>query len=175
MRKIMIIFVGMVLFSVMVAANTETRFTVEFRGQAYVDGELVPDGTLVTLWANDGEELMDTAVAGYGKGYFNHLEIRWDDPNTLKDEGVTYDDSTHEGITFKIGDREVLEEEFVTKAERGKTKNIDLYVGKMPKVVQMPAGEEFSAGLFFIIAMLVVIGVIIFVYLVKTKEKKKKR
>lgn len=159
-NKIILLTALILLLAALSVSAEETKFTVEYRGQAYLDGVAVDDGTPITVWANDGKLLMGTAAAGYDKGYFNHLEIVWDDAATPEDEGVTFDDTTKEHITFKIGNSVVRSPEFVTvtTSDRGQTKTVNLYAtgGEEKGAPQ----EKYPLG-GFIIAGLFLVGVII--------------
>lgn len=156
----------MVLFSSAVFAVSETRFTVEYRGQAYIDGELVPDGTPITVWSDDGQILLDEAEAGYGQGYFNHLEIRWDDPSTFLDEGVAYDDVTKDDITFRIGGVVVDSPDDVslTTHDRGRTFTLDLHA-RTGLVDVLPAGSLYQShrwGLVLMFGLLIVLVLVFY-------------
>ena len=159
------IFLVLLLLLPIVLAQNNPQFTVEFRGQAYDNGKLVSDGTEVSIWADDRK--MDTSIAGYGKGYYNHLEVKWDDKDTFQDEGVSYDFEGEE-IVFKIGDK-IVEKLVVTRADSGKTITLNLDSPREPIIART---EGFSNDT-FLQALLVVAAIIIVVILAGRKDKKK--
>ena len=103
---------------------------VDFRGIAYIDNVAALGGSVVSMWANNGNLQMDNVTLQFGNGYYNALKIRWDDPDTAEDEGVTYDNSTLEEITFKINGQDVTNPASYTlrSSDEGATITIDLNV-----------------------------------------------
>src|SRR3989338_8476924 len=103
---------------------------VDFRGIAYIDNVAAIGGSVVSIWANSGNLQMDNVTLQFGNGYYNALKIRWDDPDTAEDEGVTFDNSTLEEITFKINAQDVTNPASYTlrSSDEGATITIDLNV-----------------------------------------------
>ncbi|MBD3313197.1 hypothetical protein GF345_02025 [Candidatus Woesearchaeota archaeon] len=100
---------------------------VEFRGMAYLDGSPAPDGMTVSIWANSNSLKMDEFTLEYGNGFFHKLGIEWDDASTAYDEGVTYDETTLETISFRLGSLQAAETATVKASEEGETEYIDLH------------------------------------------------
>lgn len=106
--------------------STPPPQTVEYKGTVYIDGVKAPDGSILTMWDNDDANLMDSITLSYGNGYYDHLQIRWDDPETATDEGVLYGGVEH--ITFKLNDKKITNPEYVTvtTSDAGSIKYLDL-------------------------------------------------
>lgn len=129
MKKITCFFVLIVLLPLVSSWSSPPPQTVEFKGIVYVDGVPAPDGAVLTIWDNNDVNMMDWINLSYGNGYYNHLELRWDDPGTAVDEGIVYDDISKEHITFKIDDKRIKTPSYVTvtTADSGSIKYMDLY------------------------------------------------
>ena len=99
---------------------------VVFYGYAYINGTPASPGTVVSVWANNGALQMDTDVVVAG-GYFVGINIKWNDPDTPADEGITYADNA-ESITFKLNGLDVQypSSTYVVMADAGKSKEINL-------------------------------------------------
>jgi len=123
-----IIFIFLALCTAVLAATPAYR-TIEYRGVASINGTPVPDGTVISIWANNDTLQMDSVTTQFGIGYYDHLELIWDDVNTTgTDEGVYPDETTLEKITFKIGNLNATIPPYVTVklSERGALNYLDL-------------------------------------------------
>ena len=101
MKKISYLMVFLMCSVVVSGWSTPPPITVEFRGTVFVDSIAASNGTIVSIHDSKGT-VMDSLILNVGGGYYNHLGIIWDDPDTTADEGVTYDDITLESITFQV-------------------------------------------------------------------------
>lgn len=63
----------------------------------------INDPVTISVWANGNTLMTDetTLYNDYFNGMFGRLDISWDDPDTVRDEGVTYD-AVGEDINFRI-------------------------------------------------------------------------
>ncbi|MFC1754109.1 hypothetical protein ACFL96_12085 [Thermoproteota archaeon] len=103
--------------------------TIDFRGFAYSYGTPIPDLFVMSIWANNGTLKMDETMFKYGNGYFRNLKIIWDDPSTPEDEGITYDTTTMENITFMINDVFAIlpDNTSVKSSDEGATIDVNVY------------------------------------------------
>lgn len=166
MKKAIIILILASLIHAMAVCAAETpQFTVEFRGVATIGGEPVPDNTEISIWAGDVK--MGAAKTVEGIGYFNHLEIKWDDPKTDEDEGVAFDDTTLEKITFSIGERKSDYPQYValTTKDKGKTINQDVSIGTGK------GKQEIGKGLLWVLLAAAIIAAAWFLTGKKRKNK----
>ena len=158
MKKIIVLAALMFLVPLAIAIETP-EFTVEFRGIAKINGEPA-EGAMISVW--DGDLMMDETVAGYGIGYYNHLEIKWDDPLTQIDEGL---DSGSEAI-FKINGQ-VAESFTVSKSQGGQTVDLDLDVR-----IEEPAEIKPRFGMFLIFIGLILLIIVIIIFAHKIKNER---
>ena len=100
--KILLGLVILILIKIVVAAPPFQ--TIEYRGFASINNTPVADGTEVSIYANSGTLKMHAVFTQFGIGFYDHLELVWDDTTTATDEGITPDDITLEQIKFKIAD-----------------------------------------------------------------------
>ena len=164
--------VKFIVFAVLILLNTfvsqaaqPPTFQVEFRGTVTIDGQPAQDGTEISIWANNGALLLDTKEIGYDIGYYHHLKIKWDDPTTFRDEGITYDDTTKEPIILKINDIVVPGSLTVTTTDSGKTINYDISLTK-DQLSQL----KFSPNLTPVLVIFIVL--LLFILLMKYVRKK---
>ncbi len=98
------LFLGFVLFALIKIALAAPPYqTIEYRGIASINSTPVPDGTEISIWANSGTLKMHSVFTQFGIGFYDHLELKWDNAATPADEGITPDDFTYEQIKFKVG------------------------------------------------------------------------
>jgi hypothetical protein len=156
-KKKSLVFIALILFTALFSAicsawNPPPR-GIDYRGFAFNDdNSTASDGTIVSIWANEGSLKMDEVILQYGNGYFNNLKVIWDDPDTAADEGITYDGTTLEHIRFKINERftKIPAYSTVRSAEEGSTFDIMLYSEKTrEEALEIPEEEvpSHSAGI----------------------------
>ena len=116
--------------------------TIDFRGFVYIDGSPAPDGTVIEILAEDDLE-MDSETLKYGNGYFNDLNIVWDDPSTPEDEGITYDTTTLEEIEFEVNEDYPSNLEYFTVKSTDEGATFDVVLD-FPS--GYPAEEEYEEG-----------------------------
>ena len=161
-----VVFAVLMLLNTLVSQATQPPiFQAEFRGTITIDGQPAPDGMEISIWANNGALLLDTKEIGYDIGYYHHLKVKWDDPITFSDEGITYDDTTKEPIIFKINDIEVPGTLTVTSTDSGKTINYDIALTK-DQLSQL----KFSPNLTPLFVIFIVL--ILFILVMKWVRKK---
>ncbi len=132
---------------------------VRLDGFAYINGTIAPPGSLIIAWGidlytNHTIALSNTTILA--AGFFQELNIRYDDPDTTNiDEGVTYN-PVGENITFTINNTEVVQilpneyytnDSFtgdiysypaklhITSEHSGNTYTMDYFSGKGPAII----------------------------------------